>query len=150
MKNALTTCDHGRVAPRFTRVTQRVLWLHQRNPRSSSFRPRHVAKPSNAVLLPSPKALRDSARHFAFYSPILGSMLGEPPARFCDFAVTCKGCGECVPAPVETMPSSWIIAQCPLCNEKNQYVPPDIYRGKLSMKLTRKPVRSAEVHSWGK
>jgi hypothetical protein len=48
------------------------------------------------------------------------------------------------------MPSSWIIAQCPLCNEKSQYLPPDIYRGKLSMKLTRKPVRSAEVHSWGK
>ena len=123
MKNALATCDLG---------------------------PSDVAKPSNAVFLPSPKALRDSAGHFAFYSPILGSMFGEPPARFCDFAVTCKGCGECVPAPVETMPSSWIIAQCPLCNEKNQYVPPDIYRGKLSMKLTRKPVRSAEVHSWGR
>ena len=96
------------------------------------------------------KRLQNGARQFAFSSPILGSMFGGAPARFCDFAVTCKGCGECVPAPVETMPSSWIIAQCPLCNEKNQYVPPDIYRGKLSMKLTRKPVRSAEVHSWGR
>src|SRR5579863_6758186 len=90
------------------------------------------------------------AGHFAFYSPILGVMFVGPPARFCDFAVTCKGCGECVPAPVETMPSSWIIAQCPLCNERNQYMPPDIYRGRLSMKLARKPVRSAGVHSWGR
>ena len=96
------------------------------------------------------KTLRDGAGHFAFYSPILGSMFGGLPVRFCDFAITCKGCGECIPAPVETMPSSWIIAQCPLCNEKNQYLPPDIYRGKLSIELTRKPVRSAEVHSWGR
>lgn len=94
------------------------------------------------------KRLQNGARQFAFSSPILGSMSGGAPARVCDFAVTCKGCGECVPAPVETMPSSWIIAQCPLCNEKNQYVPPDIYRGRPSMKLIRKPVRSAEVHSW--
>ena len=96
------------------------------------------------------KAFRSVAGHFAFCSPILALMLVGPPARFCDFAVTCKGCGECVPAPVETMPSSWIIAQCPLCDEKNQYVPADIYRGKLSLKLTRKPMRSAEVQSWGR
>jgi len=25
---------------------------------------------------------------------------------------------------------------------------PEIYQGKVSMKLIRKPVRSAEVHSW--
>jgi hypothetical protein len=90
------------------------------------------------------------ARHFAFCSPILDFMSVGPPARFCDFVVTCKVCGECVPALVETMPSSWIIAQCPLCGEKSQYLPPEIYRGKLSMKLTRKPVRSAGVHSWGR
>jgi hypothetical protein len=96
------------------------------------------------------KALRHDAGLFAFYSPILDSMFVGLPVRFCDFAITCKGCGECIPAPVETMPSSWIIAQCPLCNEKNQYLLPDIYRGKLSMKLTRKPVCSAEVHSWGR
>ena len=100
----------------------------------------------SAVIYP----LKYNTRLFAFYSPMLGLILGGPPARFCDFAVTCKGCGECVPAPVETMPSSWIIAQCPLCDGKSEYLPPDIYRGKLSMKLPRKPVRSAEVHSWGR
>jgi hypothetical protein len=132
------------------RVTQRVLRVHRRNPQSSRFRLSDAA--FRGLLSPCqvPKALWDSAGQFAFCSPILGSMFGEPPARFCDFAVTCKGCGECVPAPVETMPSSWIIVQCPLCNEKNQYVPPDIYRGNLSMKLTRKLVRSAEVHSWAR
>jgi hypothetical protein len=63
-------------------------------------------------------------------------------AGMCDFAIRCKRCGECIPAPVETMPASWIIAQCPLCNEKLRYLPHDIFRGKLSMQLIRKPVSS--------
>jgi hypothetical protein len=63
----------------------------------------------------------------------------------CDFAVFCKRCGECIPAPVETLPSSWIIAECPLCYEKRRYLPADIFRGRLSMQLIRKPVRA-----WGK
>ena len=100
-----------------------------------------------------PKTLRKGSggRHFfRLLFAYTRFMFVGSPARLCDFAVTCKGCGECVPAPVETMPSSWIIAQCPLCNEKNEYLHPDIHQGKLSMKLARKPVRSAEVHSWGR
>jgi hypothetical protein len=84
--------------------------------------------------------------NFALSSPILGLMSVGLRARFCDFAVTYRGCGECVAAPIETTPSSWIIAQCPLCNGKNQCLPPDIYRGKLSMNLARKPASSAEAH----
>ncbi len=68
-----------------------------------------------------------------------------PAVRWCDLAVKCKGCGECVPATVETMPSSWIIAECPLCGEKRRYLPPEIFRGRLSVQLMRKPVRS-----WGR
>src|ERR1035441_8523221 len=32
------------------------------------------------------------------------SMFQMPPSRVCDFVVVCKGCMECIPAPVETMP----------------------------------------------
>lgn len=69
-------------------------------------------------------------------------MFNLPDARFCDFTIRCKGCGENVPAPVETMPSSWIVAQCPLCGERRAYLPPDIFRGRLSFQLTHKPLKS--------
>src|ERR1017187_5739389 len=46
-----------------------------------------------------------------------------PQPRFCDFAIRCKGCGENIPAPVETMPDSWIEAKCPLCGSKLRYLP---------------------------
>ena len=36
-------------------------------------------------------------------------MFNLPDAQLCDFAVTCKSCGESIPAPVETMPDTWII-----------------------------------------
>jgi hypothetical protein len=65
-----------------------------------------------------------------------------PETRFCDYTVRCKVCGENVPAPVETMPSSWIISKCPLCGERRYYLPSDIFRGRLSARLLRKPVRS--------
>jgi hypothetical protein len=80
---------------------------------------------------------------FAFYSPILALMFNLPAARLCDFAVRCKGCGESVPAPVQTMPDSWIVAQCPLCGEKRRYLPNEIFRGRLSQQLDRKQVRPA-------
>jgi hypothetical protein len=99
----------------------------------------HFLDLEHSVFLVRQKEVENSA----LSSPILGLMSVGLRAPFCGFAVTCKGCGECA-APIE------IIAQCPLCDEKNQYLPPDIYRGKLSMKLTRKPVSSAEAHSWGR
>jgi hypothetical protein len=33
------------------------------------------------------------------------------------FVIRCKGCGENIPALVETLPASWIAAKCPLCSE---------------------------------
>jgi hypothetical protein len=67
-----------------------------------------------------------------------------PTSRLCDYAVRCKACGETIPAPVETMPGSWIAAECPLCGAKRRYLPPDIFRGRLSHKIAlgRKIVRS--------
>lgn len=61
-----------------------------------------------------------------------------PESRQCDFMVRCKKCGECVPAPVRTMPDSWIVARCPLCGEIRHYLPSEIFRGKLSYKLSSK------------
>jgi hypothetical protein len=84
---------------------------------------------------------------FAFCSPIMDLMWNLPESRMCDYLVVCKRCGESVPAPVETMPSSWIVTTCPLCGEKRRYLPPDIFQGKMSMQLIRKPVRR-EAHPW--
>ena len=65
-----------------------------------------------------------------------------PQTRHCDFTIRCKNCGENIPAPVGTMPDTWIAAQCPLCGAKRSYLPSEIFRGKLSYKLGPKPVRS--------
>ena len=65
-----------------------------------------------------------------------------PESRFCDYTVRCKECGENIPAPVRTMPDTWIIADCPLCGQRRAYLPPDIFRGRLSFRLNRKPVKS--------
>lgn len=75
-------------------------------------------------------------------------MFQMPESRICDFTVVCKGCGECVPAPVETMPAYWIEAQCPLCGEKRRYLPADIFRGRISFSLIRKPPQRASI--WGR
>ena len=74
-----------------------------------------------------------------------------PTSRLCELVICCKGCGEHVPAPVETMPSSWIIAECPLCGAKRRYLPPEIFRGRLSHKIAvgRKLVRS-EITPWAR
>jgi hypothetical protein len=48
------------------------------------------------------------------------------------FVILCKECHQNIPAPVETMPDSWIIAACPLCGEQRRYLPVDIFQGRLS------------------
>jgi hypothetical protein len=58
--------------------------------------------------------------------------------------VHCKGCGENIPAPVETMPSQPIAARCPLCHEHRRYLPSEVFLGRLSHLIIRKPVRSAD------
>ena len=46
-----------------------------------------------------------------------------PESRIFDYIVQCKNCGENIPAPVETMPDTWIVAECPLCRERRSYLP---------------------------
>jgi hypothetical protein len=80
--------------------------------------------------------------YFRFIFAYTSVMWNLPSSRLCDYLVVCKRCGENIPAPVETMPASWIVAQCPLCGERRRYLPPDIFRGRMSMQLIRKPVQS--------
>jgi hypothetical protein len=65
-------------------------------------------------------------------------------ARWRDFVIRCKGCGENIPAPVETLPASWIATRCPLCGEDRSYLPTEVFSGRVSFAFMRKPVRSAE------
>ena len=57
---------------------------------------------------------------FALCSPILALVFNLPQSLHCDFTICCKKCAENIPAPVATMPDSWIAAQCPLCGEKKK------------------------------
>lgn len=68
-------------------------------------------------------------------------MFGAPAGTH-DFVIHCKVCEENIPAPVETMPASWIVAHCPLCGEDRRYLPNEVFRGRLSWKLLKKPVQS--------
>ena len=78
---------------------------------------------------------------FVLCSPMLFQMFQGPTTR-CAFVVCCKGCKENIPAPVETLPSSWIAAKCPLCGEHRQYLPTEIFQGRVSYLALRKPVRA--------
>jgi hypothetical protein len=55
------------------------------------------------------------------------------------FVIICKGCRQNIPAPVQTMPDSWIVADCPLCRERRRYLPAEIFQGRLSHQLEAKP-----------
>ena len=67
---------------------------------------------------------------------------GPPIER--NIVIRCKGCGENIPAPVETVPAQPIAAKCPLCGEHRRYLPAEVFQGRLSYKLMRKPVRTAD------
>ncbi len=74
---------------------------------------------------------------FSYTSPVFHA----PAPGLYPFVIVCKGCRQNIPAPVETMPDSWIIAVCPLCGQKRRYLPTDIFRGRLSHDLLAKPPR---------
>jgi hypothetical protein len=57
------------------------------------------------------------------------------------FVIVCKGCQQNIPAPVQTMPDSWIIADCTLCGAKRRYLPADIFQGGLSHDLLANSLR---------
>jgi hypothetical protein len=73
------------------------------------------------------------------------SMFHNAAERMCDFTVQCKECGENIPAPVATMPDTWVIAVCPLCRSKRRYLPNEIFRGRVSAQLARSDSRP-QVH----
>src|ERR1700758_5440597 len=83
---------------------------------------------------------------FAYTLPVFNT----PDPRFRDFVVRCKGCSESIPAPVQTMPDTWIITQCPLCGERRAYLPTDIFRGRLSYKLTLRKTTRSGTQPWAK
>jgi len=66
-------------------------------------------------------------------------MFNLPDHRLCDFAIRCKRCGENIPAPVATMPDTWVVSECPLCGTKRRYLPTEIFRGRLSPHLAKAP-----------
>jgi hypothetical protein len=80
---------------------------------------------------------------FVFYSPILNLMFPGPESSK-RIVVLCKGCGENIPAPVETMPSQPIAARCPLCHEHRRYLPSEVFLGRVSHRMIRKPVGTAD------
>jgi hypothetical protein len=55
-----------------------------------------------------------------------------------------KGCGENIPAPLETMPAQPIAATCPLCGQQRRYLPSQVFEGRSSWRLLRKPVQSVK------
>lgn len=59
------------------------------------------------------------------------------------FVIACKRCHENIPAPVETLPDDWIIAEC-LCSEKRRHLPAEIFRGKLSHQVAVQRIRGVK------
>jgi hypothetical protein len=76
---------------------------------------------------------------FFAYNPTMFQGVPNP----LHIVIRCKGCGENIPAPVETMPAQPIAATCPLCGEQLRYLPSQVFQGYLSWRLLRKPVERA-------
>lgn len=78
--------------------------------------------------------------HFRLLFAYPGDVFNIPSTRRCDYTIRCKGCRENIPAPVQTLPDTWIIAECPLCHEKRRYLPSEVFRGNLSARLNTSTV----------
>jgi hypothetical protein len=97
----------------------------------------------NAAIALSRSPLGNLWSTFVFCSPILDLIFPGPETSKC-VVVQCKGCGENIPAPFETMPSQPIAARCPLCHEHRRYLPWEVFLGRLSHLMIRKPVTTAD------
>jgi hypothetical protein len=50
--------------------------------------------------------------------------------------VACKGCNANIPAGVTEIPVfKSIVVECPLCKSKRQYLPSEVFRGRVNHKL---------------
>jgi hypothetical protein len=61
----------------------------------------------------------------------------QGPQSVHDFVVNCKGCRENIAAMVQTLPAQPIAVKCPLCSEHRQYLPSEVFQGRLSHLLLR-------------
>jgi hypothetical protein len=66
-------------------------------------------------------------------------MFQGPSARIRPFVIACKGCRQNIPAPIETMPDMWIVAECPVCGAKRRYLPAEIFMGRISHEVRMQP-----------
>lgn len=78
----------------------------------------------------------DAFLRFLFSHAVL--VFRSPSTAVHPLIVACKGCLQNIPAPVKTMPDSWIVAECPLCGTKRQYLPTEIFMGRISHELLMK------------
>ena len=69
-------------------------------------------------------------------------MFNLPDSGTHPFVIACKDCHRNIPAPVGTMPDTWIVAVCPLCGVRRRYLPIDIFEGQLCAELLMKPRRT--------
>jgi hypothetical protein len=72
-----------------------------------------------------------------------------PSSLLRDYVVSCKACCENFPAPIETMPDTWIVAECPLCGVRRRYLPAEIFQGRISGRLAGKRL-PYEAQRWEK
>lgn len=87
---------------------------------------------------------------FLFSYTVL-AMFHAPSSGLYLFLVACKGCYRNIPAPIGTIPDSWIVAECPLSGAKRRYLPADIFNGRISHELRMQPrARPNGGESWGK
>jgi hypothetical protein len=52
------------------------------------------------------------------------------------FVVTCKRCRRDVPAGLKEFPFQSIAIECPLCGERRQYLPSEIFLGRANRLVT--------------
>ncbi len=79
-----------------------------------------------------------------FHPPHPGLSTSELQCRVQECWAKLIGRQEIILAPVQTVPDSWIVANCPLCGEKSRYLPADIFRGRLSNDLLAKSLWIAD------
>lgn len=49
--------------------------------------------------------------------------------------VSCKRCSETIPAQAHTLPKEAVPVSCPLCRERRQYRPSEVYLGSPSYRF---------------
>jgi RNase P subunit RPR2 len=64
-------------------------------------------------------------------------MLGSPDWNRKTFVVTCKQCRRDVPSGREEFPFQSVVVECPLCGERRQYRPSEVFLGRPDGLVTR-------------